>query len=147
SSRFPGLLAGGTQDNGNITLHPDADAGPVWHRLVGGDGGMTRFVDALGALLHTSNGEQRIRMTTWNETAHRFNGPGTVVLRDGDSDGLIPKALEAVAEPTWRRGGQLLYACAGSTSGDVHGLFADADGAHAAFLRIANVGQAVTAVA
>jgi hypothetical protein len=147
SSRFAGLLAGGTQDNGNITLHPDADAGPVWHRLVGGDGGMTRFVDALGALLHASNGEQHVRMTTWNEAARRFDGPGSVVSRDGDPGGLVATALEAVVEPAWRRGGQLLYACAGSANGDVHGLFADADGAHAAFLRIANVGHSVSAIA
>ena len=147
SSRFPGLLAGGTQDNGNVTLHPDADAGSVWHHLFGGDGGITRFVDALGALLHVSNAEPNVQLTTWNETARAFNGPGAVVPRDGETGGLTPTALEAVVEPAWRRDGRLLYACAGATTGVVYGLFADADGSNAAFRSIANVGPSITAVA
>ena len=146
SSRFHGLVAGGTQDNGNITLHPDSDAGAVWHRLVGGDGGTTRFVDALGGLLHVSDGANQIRLTTWNEAAHRFNGAGIVVPRSGDPNGLTAAAFDAVVEPTWRRGGQLLYACAGTTKGEVYGLFADADASQAAFQRIAKVGTPVTAV-
>jgi hypothetical protein len=148
SSRFPGLLAGGTQDNGNLTLHPDADAGAVWHQLVGGDGGMTRFVDPLGALLHTLNSLPQVRLTTWDDAARRFpNGAGSLVPVDGDPSGFAAKCLETVVAPTWRRGGQLLYACGGSTNGDVHGLFADADGGRASFLRLANVDTAVTAVA
>jgi hypothetical protein len=147
SSRFPGLLAGGTQDNGNITLHPDPDAGSVWHRLVGGDGGRTCFVDPLGALLHVNNGEPHVRMTTWNEAARAFNGPGVVLPRGTDTNGLRPTALEAVAAPTWGRSGQLMYACAGSTTNEVFGLFADANGGNAAFLRLARVSSAVTALA
>jgi hypothetical protein len=147
SSRFPGLLAGGTQDNGNVTLHPDADAGSVWHRLVGGDGGITRFVDPLGALLHVNNGEQHVRKTTWDEVKRCFKGAGSVIPKDGNAAGLEPTALEAVIAPTWRRQGQLLYACAGSSSGEVHGLFADADGANASFVRIATLPKSVTAVA
>ena len=147
SSRFPGLLAGGTQDNGNLTLHPDADAGAVWHKLAGGDGGMTRFVDSLGALLHTIDAQPHFRLTTWDAGVHRFNGVGTFVPADGDAAGLAAKCLEAVVAPTWRRNGQLLHACTGSSNGDVHGLFADADGGPASFHRIANVKAAVTAVA
>jgi len=145
SSRFPGLLAGGTQDNGNLTLHPDADAGPVWHRLVGGDGGITRFVDPLAALLHVSSGQPHVRLSTWDPSTHRFDGAGIVVPRDGDPAGLAPASLEAVIAPTWGRPGQLLYACAGSSDGHVHGLFVD-DGSPE-FLLIGRAGQAVSSVA
>ena len=87
-------------------------------------------------------------MTTWNPAAGKFNGPGDVVFKEGTDTGLVPAALEAVIAPAWQRsGGQLMYACAGSTNGDVHGLFADADGSHAAFVRIGNVGHSVAAVA
>ena len=147
SSRFHGVLSGGTQDNGNITLHPDADAGSVWHRLVGGDGGITRFVDPLAALLHVNNGEPHVRMATWNDAERRFNGAGSVIPKDGDAAGLEPTALEAVVVPTWRRQGQRLYACAGSSNGDVHGLFVDDRGTNAAFVRIATLPKPVTAVA
>jgi hypothetical protein len=147
SSRFPGLLASGTQDNGNITLHPDHDAGAVWHWLAGGDGGVTRFVDPLGALLHRYDGAPAIRLTTWDDATHAFRGEGNPVPVDGNPAGLAPNAIETVAAPAWRRSGQLVYACAGSANGDVHGFFADADGGRAAFLRIGNVGGSITAVA
>jgi hypothetical protein len=146
SSRFPGLLAGGTQDNGNITLHPDHDAGAVWHTLTGGDGGVTRFVDPIGALLFTSDGEPRTKLTMWNAAASAF-GPANIVPADGNGAGLTPRAFEAVVAPSWRRAGQLMYACAGSANGDVHGFFADASGANASFVRLKNVGKSITAVA
>jgi hypothetical protein len=146
SSRFPGLLAGGTQDNGNVTLHPDSDAGAVWHRLVGGDGGVTRFIDPLAALLHASSGQPNFRLSRWDAAKNRFDGAGFVVPKDGDPAGLDPASLEAVIAPTWGRSGQLLYACAGSSDGHVHGLFADADGGNAEFLLLGRAGAAVSAV-
>jgi hypothetical protein len=146
SSRYPGLLAGGTQDNGNVYLYRDTDAGSTWHKLVGGDGGLTRFVDPLSALLHRSNGTPAVRMAIWNDAEHEFNGEGTIVPKENDAAGLEPPAMETVVDPAWRRGGQLLYACAGMLNGDVYGLFADADAGNARFLPIANVGRGVSAI-
>ena len=64
SSRYPGLLAGGTQDNGNVYRCPDRhrdgvprQADTPWLRHVGGDGDLNRFVDPLGVLLDFSNGD------------------------------------------------------------------------------------------
>jgi hypothetical protein len=146
SSRYPGLLAGGTQDNGNLYLYRDTDAGSTWHKLVGGDGGLTRFVDPLSALLHRWDKAPAVRMTIWNDAEHKFNGAGPVVPKENDAAGLEPEAMEVVVDPAFRRGGQLLYACAGTSNGDVYGLFADADAGNAHFLPIANVGQSVSAI-
>ncbi|HXT21715.1 MAG TPA: hypothetical protein VN923_13265, partial [Thermoanaerobaculia bacterium] len=52
-----------------------------------------------------------------------------------------------VPVPNWGRDGQLLYACAGSSNGEVHGFFADANGDHPVFARMAIAGSAVSAVA
>ena len=150
SSRFHGLLAGGTQDTGNITLHPDADAGPVWHTLVGGDGGVTRFVDPIAGLLHESDHEPRIRLTTWDPAAGQFRGAGVVVRWENaraPRPGLATKVFEAVVAPNWGRAGRLMYACAGTAGGDVFGFLAEPDASNATFRRLANVDAPITAVA
>ena len=137
----------GTQDNGNVTLHPDADAGAVWHRLVGGDGGMTRFIDPLAALLHVSSGEPHFRLSTWIPRPTVTTGPGSSCRETVTPRALTLRHIEAVIAPTWERSGQLLYACAGSSDGHVHGLFADADGGNAEFLLLGSALHAVSSVA
>jgi hypothetical protein len=88
SSRFPGLVAGGTQDNGNICLIPNNDSGSAWHTLEGGDGGINRFVDELGALLRFNNTlivggmeiGNRLRIAFWDANSESFGaGFGNVI--------------------------------------------------------------------
>lgn len=158
SSRFPGLVSGGTQDNGNLALYPDSDAGSVWHKLIGGDGGMTRFVDGLSVLLHLTP-DVPVQMSKWlGDDFERWpfeNQPrdgsakSKVVPKDffRDTVGLRPSTLEAVLEPAWRRGGQLLYACAGTAEGYLYGLFASDDGTGIQFLRLGNAGEGISGVA
>jgi len=88
SSDFPGLIAGGTQDNGNIFCravpNPQHFPEPIyWQNLEGGDGGVNRFVDGLGALLRANNtladgngvefGNQ-VRLQFWDDEHRRFTG-------------------------------------------------------------------------
>ncbi len=147
SSRFPGLVAGGTQDNGNIFLVPDHDTGSAWHTLEGGDGGIVRFVDALGALLRFNNTlvvnnveiGNRLRIAFWDPTSRTFGADwGTVLPVDGNAAGLTPTSVEIVEAPEWSRNGQLMYAVAASI-GTVYGIFANGDGTGAALIGVASV--------
>jgi hypothetical protein len=172
SSRYPGLLAGGTQDNGNIFLTPGADprkssfvpeVGPGWHTLDGGDGDINRFVDPLGALLRFNNTLQdpttkiefgnKVRIAFWNPAVGSFGpGTGTVILAadtpSGSDPGINPSALETVNQPTFQRNGQLLYAATASTdAGVIHGMFANSTGGNAKFLRLGSIGVTVSALA
>ena len=64
---------------------------------------------------------------------------------DGDAAGLERPLLETVRAPAWGRDGRRMYALAarGSTA---YGLFSKADGADAAFARLADLGAAITAL-
>ena len=168
SSRYPGLLAGGTQDNGNVYRCPDRrrdgvprQADTPWLKHVGGDGDLTRFVDPLGVLLDFSSGDAslpknpgaRLHLTLWDEATNRFP-PGQIVAADSDTGGVAPTAVEVVQKPAFRRNGQLMYAAVGSTNeGLIHGLFADdpvGDGPDASNVRLITlgfVGGVVTAIA
>lgn len=168
SSRFPGLLIAGTQDNGNLFLAPKQEAGQAWQALDDGDGGVCRFVDVIAAVLRLSSyhsadeDESKVRLAFWDDATQQFGAP-TVVPADGDSAGLsLPSSLEVVAEPSWvtirSLGGNLtpgtlvpgmLSACAAAAGGDgrVYGFYAAVDGSHAQFLKIASVGAAVTSLA
>jgi hypothetical protein len=135
SSRYPGLLAGGLQDNGNVYRCPDRhrdlaiprQADTPWLRHVGGDGDLNRFIDALGVLVNFDNTNTQLGMALWDEVANRFPaGPGSVIPADGNAAGVFPTAVDLVAKPTFRSNGQLMYAATGSmANGLVHGLFAD----------------------
>lgn len=155
SSRFFGLVAGGTQDNGNIYLLPDSDAGSAWHTLEGGDGGLNRFVDPLKALLRFNNTftlnnveiGNRVRIAFWDQATGSFGpGYGTVVPADGNADGVAPNAIEVVLTPDWRKNGQLMYAMVGAGA-TVYGLFANGDGSDAKLLRLGTAADTVSALA
>ena len=163
SSRYPGLLAGGLQDNGNLYRLPDArrpdsiprQADTAWFRHVGGDGDLNRFVDPLGALLNIDNTNTQLGLTLWDEAKTRFPpGPGAVIPTDGNAAGVAPTAVDLVQEPAFARAGQLMYAAVGSTDqGVIYGFFADpptgdapqAD--NAKLIRLGSVGNLVTALA
>jgi hypothetical protein len=163
SSRYPGLLAGGLQDNGNVYRCPDTrsktaasrQADTPWVRQVGGDGDVNRFVDALGVLLNFDNTNTKLGMAIWDEAANRFpSGPGAVIPADGNPAGVAPTAVDVVQKPAFRMNGQLMYACVGSTAdGIIHGLFAAdpakdrPDARDVVLTRLAFVGGVVTAIA
>lgn len=158
SSRFPGLVAGGTQDNGNLFCELNRDPAE-WLILEGGDGGNHRFIDAIGALLRTNNQLKdangrnygaEVRIAFWDAAARQFNPGGTattdVVLVDGTNDGLTTNVFDAVLAPAAKRGDETLYACAGKDQ-TVFALFARADGSGAHFTHAGSLNEAVTAVA
>jgi hypothetical protein len=161
SSRYPGLLAGGTQDNGNIYRCPDRtrvgvprQADMSWFRHVGGDGDLNRFVDPLGVLLNFDNTNIKLGMAVWDEDAQRFpQGPGTVIAADDKPGGVAPTAVEVVTTPSYRRNGKLVFATVGSLpTGDVHGLVAadprgeKPDARDVSLIRFGTVGAPVSAL-
>jgi hypothetical protein len=163
SSRYPGLLAGGLQDNGNVYRCPDSrrsdsiprQADTAWLRHVGGDGDLNRFVDGLGALLNIDNTNINLGLTLWDEALNRFpRGPGSVIPADGNAAGVAPTAVDIVQEPVFARAGQVMYAAVGSTDkGVIHGLFADTpkgdlpQANNVKLTRLGSVGNVVTALA
>ena len=163
SSRYPGLLAGGTQDNGNVYRCPDRIRDPLprprqadmpWLRQVGGDGDLNRFVDPLGILLSFSNGQPQLSMVVWDESKSRFpEGRGTIIPADGNASGVAPTSVELVPEPAFRNNRQLMYAAVGSTAGGlIHGLFAadpvgdGPDARDVTLIRLGAVGSIVSAI-
>ena len=177
SSRYPGLLAGGTQDNGNLYRRPDTlgagvprQADSAWRRQVGGDGGICRFIDPLGVLLNTDNTNINLGMAIWDEVKQRFpeNAAGTVVparigshIVDLLAGGVTPTSLETIVSPSFVRNGQVMYAAlaststtAGATAGAIWGFFADRPAAdakpgavNASLIRLGALGETVTAIA
>jgi hypothetical protein len=153
SSRFPGLLVGGTQDNGNISCDTYETLLPSWKTLEGGDGGINRFLDEIGALIRYNNTlllnnvevGNKVRIDFWNETTHSFGGLGTVIKVDGTADGLTTPYMDAVYAPSFQKNGEKMYACAG-TGKNVYGLFAKADGSGAHWTQLATLGANVRAI-
>lgn len=155
SSRFPGLMAGGTQDNGNIYYNP-LHENPSWRILEGGDGGINRFIDSLGSLLRYNNTltindvevGNRVRIDFWNAATESFSGLGTVVPVDGDAGGLQTPFIEVVRTPVWGRNGKLMYAVAATMSaGKVYGFFAKADGSEPTLTSLVDIGDAIGSIA
>jgi len=155
SSRYPGLLAGGTQDNGNVYRPPDTlrpgiprQADAFWLQQVGGDGGINRFIDPLGVLLNFYNEEDgpKLRMARWNEQTKSFpDGPGAVIPADDSPGGVWPTSVEVVQRPAFKKNGQLMYAAIGSGP-IVYGLFADPDAGNAKLVRLGTIGAVVSAI-
>jgi hypothetical protein len=161
SSRYPGLLAGGTQDNGNVYRCPDThrpgiprQADTPWLLFIGGDGDINRFIDPLGLLVNFDNSNVTLGMAVWDDKANRFPpGPGKSIPADDNPPGVAPTSVEIVRNPAFRKNGQLIYAAVGSTGlGLVHGLFAaDPVGDHpdardVKLIRLGIVQDTVTAI-
>jgi len=123
SHRFPGLLACGTQDNGNLFLAPRQEGGSAWQPLGQpvSDGGVCALVDVLGAVLAVSNVASAASVAYWDD-AHQQFGPLAVLPADGNAAGIGPSAMVAVAAAQWRARG-LFCACAGTSAGNVYGLY------------------------
>jgi hypothetical protein len=166
SSRFPGLMAGGTQDNGNVYCNLRATR-PSWKILEGGDGDVNRFIDPLGVLLRYNNTlvvddkevGNRVRLAAWkpyawDPTDGYFDGLGDVVPVDGNADGLGYPLLEVVRNPSWMRNQMKMYAVAveplpnnESYTGRIFGFFANDDGTGASFSFLKDIGTAISSVA
>lgn len=160
SSRYPGLLAGGTQDNGNVYRCPDThpagfprQADTPWLRQMGGDGDLNRFIDPLGLLVNFNNGQVKLAMALWDDKKNRFpDGRGTIIPADDDANGVAPTAVEVVPKPAFRRNGQLMYAAVGSANGVIHGLFAadpigdHPDARNVKLIKLGTAGSLVSAI-
>jgi len=148
SSRFPGLLIGGTQDNGNVFLAPNQEAGSGWQWLDGGDGGLNRFVDDLGALLHFNNDDPTLRLVFWNATKGAFENDTAIrVIRHSKVKRPAPpvtfQSVEVFPAPIWKRDNQLLYAGAGRGP-HLYGFFSNPDGTDASLSWIAHVEDTIS---
>lgn len=130
SYQTPGLVAGATQDNGNLFSIVGANATP-WTQMEGGDGRWVMFVGT-GELLHYYQDQpdgMLLHVAQWDGT--KFNDVGLV-----SSNGLpdIPHApVCAIVNTPLKRNaaGQLMWAvAAGDSEGNgVYGIFADSQGA------------------
>jgi hypothetical protein len=161
-----GLVAGGTQDNGNVytnvprypTRDPEPRAGQTnltpWVAIAPGDGGLACFIGT-GQLLQSDNcnGQMSsvralgpagfgIQLEPWNDVIVPVRNPRS----QPDASGIIAHTLEAVRSPAVDRSNnaqnapQLMYALgAPLLGGAVFGLFALPDGSDAHWEQLAVV--------
>jgi len=127
-----GLIAGGTQDNGNLwCLAGEWNNGSLqgqtpWQTLIGGDGGACQFI-ATGQLLH-NNLDGLLRVASWDDASQVLSGQGTVPVKQGTSS--VAANPEPVRNPTWKNAAdELMYAVAGSGK-NLYGVFAKSDGSN-----------------
>src|SRR6185437_8670261 len=71
SARHPGLLATGTQDNGNLIT--DLTAGNGWTFVEGGDGRIVSFL-ANETIFHYFGDDDRAQLARWTGTAEQQIG-------------------------------------------------------------------------
>jgi hypothetical protein len=150
SQRFPGLVAGGTQDNGNVYCDLN-DERKYWRALDDGcDGGNVQFLDDVASVVRTTNTQPAIHISSWNGATRRFvsaaTGYGDVVPVDGTASGLQTSVFAHVVAPSWSRNEELMYACA-ALGNDVYGLFAKSDGTGAHLTKLATVANPVGTLA
>ena len=121
SSTNAGVLASGTQDNGNITCELGA-ADPSWHFKEGGDGRIASIL-ANGALCHYFGDDDRARLDPWDGSG--FTGGDVIPYY---MDRVLKSAVfERVEEPNYRDAdGRLMYGI-GTDESHVYGLFTDAN--------------------
>jgi hypothetical protein len=129
SYQTPGLIAGPTQDNGNMYSVVGPNPMP-WTQMEGGDGSLMMFVGS-GELLHYYNNQQdggMLRVAQWD--ASQFNDIGQV-SSNGLSDIPANPVCAIVNAPLKRNpANQLMLAVAAgdSTGYGVYGIFADSQG-------------------
>ena len=139
SSRFPGLVAGGTQDNGN--LYADGLRSQGWRTLEGGDGGPNRFIEPLAVLINWTNAlpSEGVQFYRWDANTRTFSARTSIKVEGQDTPVLPFGVLEPVRNPVWRKDKQLMYACAGTSTGAIYGLFANPDGTDCRVRKLADV--------
>jgi hypothetical protein len=120
SPAYPGVLAGGLVDNGEVYLAAD---GEPWRQLSDGDGSRAVFITP-DVLLHAGNEDTvGLKWAQWNGKS--FN-PSVNSRPPSYPDGtaFLP-ILGRVTYPDYRDPGDgaLLLAMGGETNGDVYGIF------------------------
>ena len=141
SPAVPGLIAGGLQDNGVVYGMPRVTP---WRSAQGGDGGLGMFI-APGQLVSAAaccpGGSAGISKS---HSALELGQPSTIPIRgrgsSKDDSGLPdPVAARLQSGSALTRAGQRMYAVGGNGQPQqmLYGLFADADGGHAAWRRLA----------
>jgi hypothetical protein len=136
SEIFPDLIAGATQDNGNLICHVEDQTG-FWQLADEGDGVLTSFT-ASSRLLRCNNTEEiggvevgnRVREAAWLSQQNQLeSGPGRVIPIDGSTDGLanstVPLFVESIRTPRFTNPfGEVLHAI-GIHESLVYGAFGE----------------------
>jgi hypothetical protein len=161
SPTVPGLIAGPTQDNGNIFCNLENTNNPAWQVIEGGDGLPMRFLSN-GLLLTVSPNDntpppRRARLSHWNGTA--FDNLTEVPVTSPNATALsVFGDLQPVTNPSFKLPGtgKLLFAIAatqnaGGQQRNIYGLFTDGSIAQAEWQLIAtlnlNPGDAISSIA
>jgi hypothetical protein len=122
-AEFPGLLAAGLQDNGNVSssLRPSVEP---WQHVDGGDGGWNSFV--LGGYVHNFKAEATLATAPLGPAVQVATIPVTLPA-PGNPAGLQVVVGEPVATPTQRNpSGDLLVAVgAANASSTLFGLYSN----------------------
>ena len=129
-AQYPGLVGGGTQDNGCLYAELDAGPGP-WRHLTDYDGGFVTCMTT-GWVLTTVGLQptpQPVTTARWDPGAHVFVDKRTPPLfakgaTTPDPAGLVSaQSIEATPRAKRKQGDKLLRAVASNSNG-VYGLFA-----------------------
>lgn len=143
SAIHTGLVATGTQDNGNLIC--DLPAGNGWTFFEGGDGRMVSFL-ANDTIFHYFGDDDRAQLARWS--GGNLQQAGVIPYYQ---DRVLQSVIfEHVERPNWRDSdGRLMYG-AGGVDLWVYGLVADANGDNAHWSYIAGlpigIGQTISAV-
>jgi hypothetical protein len=131
SALVNGLIAGATQDTGNLwclageLVNGSIQGQTPWQTLIGGDGGACQFI-ATGQLLHNISNDGLLRVASWDGANQVLSGQGLVPVKQGASS--VVAGPEPVRNPTWKNAAnELMYAVAGSGK-NLFGVFAKSDG-------------------
>ena len=150
-----GVVAGGLQDNGNVSCAVEPTVLP-WREFEFGDGHICTFVATGHLLFHNNDEPPSVRHTKWDLAAKTVGPTQIVPVTVADPQLATPNGLEgpvisAIASPRRRNGaGHFMYAVAGTKS-SVFAFFSDHHGGTPGWEFIARVpiatGYAITAVA
>jgi hypothetical protein len=155
SPTTPGLIAGPSQDNGNLFCALESPDTKAWQVLEGGDGVVMRFLSN-GLLLFVSP-DRRARLAIWNGT--NFVDATDVPVTSPFSTVLSVKGdVQPVTTPHFklRDTGKLMFAVASTANAggqliNVYGLFTDGTVGNAEWQLIATLplqsGDSITSIA
>ncbi len=140
SRKHPGLVATGTQDNGNLIC--DLPAGEGWTFVEGGDGRIVSFLDN-DTIFHYFGDDDRAQLARWSGGSEQQLG----VIPYYQDWVLRSVIFEHVEQPQWRdRDGRLMYGV-GGVGVFVYALVADANGDHTHWSYIAGLPIALQTIA
>ena len=146
SPQVSGLIAGGLQDNGNVSCIVWPTTSP-WQRFGRVDDGMlTQFVQT-GHALYYFNDDNQTQDVAWDQSGNPNNQTYVPLWTASGPEAGPPSAIaEPVRVPTWANSsGQLMYAVAVLNT-VVYGFFSAADGSGNHWEQLADFGVDVASL-